>query len=73
MFILKWANPGPFFVCHGYIQAQILQKKTIDFSGIQTRIVGGEGDHLTLLTDNNVFPLIETIESVIRYSQKSVL
>ena len=53
MALLKWANPGLFFVYFRSFQTPILHKKTVGFSAIQTRIVGIEsehGDHLTTTT-----------------------
>ena len=46
---LKMGQPGLFFYFRSF-QTQILQKKTVGFSGIRTRIVGLEGDHADHLT-----------------------
>ena len=43
-FLKKWANPGLFFVYFRSFQTQYY-RKTIDFSGIRTRIVGKEDEH----------------------------
>ena len=41
----------PLFVYFCSYQTQIFQKKTVGFSGIQTRIVGVEGEHADHLTN----------------------
>ena len=49
---LKWAKPGLFFVYFVLFKHNITEK-TVDFSGIRTRIVGVEGknaDHFTTTT-----------------------
>ena len=46
---LIW-QPRPLFVYFCSFPAQILQKKTVGFSGIQTRIIGIEGKHADHLT-----------------------
>ena len=53
LFYFIFVNLGLFFVHFCSFQKQNLQKKTVDFSGIQTRIVRVEGkqtDHLTTTT-----------------------
>ena len=53
LFYFIFVNLGLFFVHFCSFQKQNLQKKTVDFSGIQTRIVRVEGkqtDHLTTAT-----------------------
>ena len=42
--------PRPLFVYFCSLQTQILQKKIVGFSKIQTRIVGVEGEHVDPLT-----------------------
>ena len=41
----KMGPPRPLFVYFCSFQTQILQKKTLGFSRIRTRIVGVEGEH----------------------------
>ena len=53
---MQRAIPGPLLVYFRSFQTQLLQKKTLDVSGIRTRIVGVEGqdaDHLTSTTAPN--------------------
>ena len=44
------SQPWPLFVYFHPFQTQIIQEKTVGFSGIQTRIVGVEGKHAEHLT-----------------------
>ena len=52
-FLKKVAQPRPLFCSFLFFSNTILQKKTVGFSGIRTRIVGVEGqqtDHMTTTT-----------------------
>ena len=48
--MLQMAQPRPLVCLFCDFQAQILQKKNGGFSGIQTPIVGLEGEHADTLT-----------------------
>ena len=53
-------QPLPHFVYFRSFQPQILQKKTVGFCGIRTRIVGIEGkraDHLITTTAHYMYKL----------------
>ena len=54
-------QPRPIFVYFHSFQAQILQKKTIGFSGIQTQIVGVEGEHSDHLTTTTALVQLFTL------------
>ena len=49
-FLKKWDNSDLFLFIFVLFQTQILQKKTVCFSKIRTRIVGIEGEHADHLT-----------------------
>ena len=50
MSFFKWAKPGLFFVFFCSFLNTNFTGKTVDVSGIRTRIVGVEGEHTDHLT-----------------------
>ena len=61
-FVKKMGLPRPLFVYFCSFQTQILEKKTVDVSGIRTWIVGVEGeqaDHLTTTTAQTIQLVIQ--------------
>ena len=61
--VFKWANPGHYLFSF-VVSKHKFYKKTVGFSGIQTRIVGEEGthaDHLTTTTATLCFVSIKDI------------
>ena len=64
----KKGQPRNLFVYFRSFQTQILQKKTVSFSGIQTRIVRVEGEHADHLTTTTAHDLLLLLAFIYRYS-----